>query len=59
MFKNVESNTGTVESRLKIKLSKQKGRPPGKSNEWKSPVKPTDEIKEKIMKTSNRSIENG
>ena len=51
MVKNVESNTQTdfpsdhflVETRLKIKLAKHRGRPPDKSNEWKKTIKPTEE----------------
>ena len=47
MIKNVESNTEQyfpsdhfpVEMRLKIKLSKHRGRPPDKSNDWKQPAK--------------------
>ena len=51
MIKNVESNAKTdfpsdhfpVEAKLKIKLAKHRGRPPDKSNEWKSPIKPNEE----------------
>jgi hypothetical protein len=51
MIKNVESNTKTdfpsdhvpVEAKIKIKLAKHRGRPPDKSNEWKSPIKPDEE----------------
>ena len=51
MVKNVESNTQTgfpsdhfpIETRLKIQLAKHRGRPPDKSNEWKRPIKPTEE----------------
>ena len=47
MIKDIESNTKQyfpsdhfpVELRLKIKLAKHRGRPPDKSNDWKSPQK--------------------
>ena len=59
MVKNVESNTKhyfpsdhfPLEVRLKIKLSKHKGRPPDKSNEWKSPPKPSTNAQEQCNAT--------
>ena len=52
----MESNTKTdfpsdhfpAETRLKIKLAKHRGRPPDKFNEWKSPIKPTEENRVKF-----------
>ena len=56
MIKNVESHTGTyfpsdhfpLELRLKMKLSKHRGRPPDKSNAWKNPQKLTWETQQKF-----------
>ena len=60
MVKNVESNTKTdfpsdhfpVEAKLKIKLAKHRGRPPDKSNEWKSLIKPNEENQNKFNNDS-------
>ena len=62
MIKDVESNTRQyfpsdhfpLELRLKIKLSKHRGRPPDKSNDWKN----TQKLPQKPRNTSIKPLSN-
>ena len=47
-----------AETRLKIKLAKHRGRPPDKSNEWKSPIKPQKKTESNSMRISKVTKKN-